>query len=138
MLGFGGLKRGGSAQQRHRRQDRPHFDQGFQFSQVVFGGGGGVLPPPGTVGGVCIHVGGLGVHVGGPGVHVGGPGVHVGGPGVHVGGPGVHVGGPGVHVGGPGVHVGVLGGHVFHVVVVLGVHGGGVSGGFGQGCSLQG
>ena len=117
MLGLGGLKRGGSAQQRHRRQDRPHFDQGFQFSQVVFGGGGGVLPPPGTVGGVCIHVGG---------------------PGVHVGGPGVHVGGPGVHVGGPGVHVGVLGGHVFHVVVVLGVHGGGVSGGFGQGCSLQG
>ena len=109
MLGFGGLKRGGSAQQRHRRQDRPHFDQGFQFSQVVFGGGGGV-PSPGIVGGVCIHVGG----------------------------PGVHVGGPGVHVGGPGVHVGVLGGHVFHVVVVLGVHGGGVSGGFGQGCSLQG
>ena len=42
MLGLGGLKRGGSAQQRHRRQDRPHFDQGFQFSQVVFGGGGGV------------------------------------------------------------------------------------------------
>ena len=116
MLGLGGLKRGGSAQQRHRRQDRPHFDQGFQFSQVVFGGGGGV-PSPGIVGGVCIHVGG---------------------PGVHVGGPGVHVGGPGVHVGGPGVHVGVLGGHVFHVVVVLGVHGGGVSGGFGQGCSLQG
>ena len=109
MLGFGGLKRGGSAQQRQRRQDRPHFDQGFQFSQVVFGGGGGV-PSPGIVGGVCIHVGG----------------------------PGVHVGGPGVHVGGPGVHVGVLGGHVFHVVVVLGVHGGGVSGGFGQGCSLQG
>ena len=102
MLGFGGLKRGGSAQQRQRRQDRPHFDQGFQFSQVVFGGGGGVHSP-GTVGGVCIHVGG-----------------------------------PGVHVGGPGVHVGVLGGHVFHVVVVLGVHGGGVSGGFGQGCSLQG
>ena len=95
MLGLGGLKRGGSAQQRHRRQDRPHFDQGFQFTQVVFGGGG-VLPPPGTVGGVCIHVGG------------------------------------------PGVHVDVLGGHVFHVVVVLGVHGGGVSGGFGQGCSLQG
>ena len=95
MLGFGGLKRGGSAQQRHRRQDRPHFDQGFQFSQVVFGGGGGV-PSPGIVGGVCIHVGG------------------------------------------PGVHVGVLGGHVFHVVVVLGVHGSGVSGGFGQGCSLQG
>ena len=109
MLGFGGLKRGGSAQQRQRRQDRPHFDQGFQFSQVAFGGGGGV-PSPGTVGGVCIHVGG----------------------------PGVHVGGPGVHVGGPGVHVGGLGGHVFHVVVVLGVHGGGVSGGFGQGCSLQG
>ena len=115
MLGFGGLKRGGSAQQRQRRQDRPHFDQGFQFSQVVFGGGGGV-PSPGTVGGVCIHVGG---------------------PGVHVGGPGVHVGGPGVHVGGPGVHVGVLGGHVFHVVVVLGVHGGGVPGTW-QGCSLQG